>query len=83
MVTNNYSQHQSKILSTKDCILRWPQVQERAGICRSHAHKLAAQGDFPRPIKLGARSSGWLESEIDAWLEQRIAESRSNRSETV
>ena len=82
MVTNIHSRHQRKALSTKDRILRWPEVQERAGICRSHAHKLAAQGDFPKPIKLGVRSSGWVESEIEAWLENRIAQSRLN-SEAV
>ncbi|MFB0728893.1 helix-turn-helix transcriptional regulator, partial [Klebsiella pneumoniae] len=28
-----------------------------------------------KPIKLG-RSSRWLESEVEAWLQQRIAQSR-------
>ena len=32
---------------------------------------------FPKPIKLGPRASGWLESEINAWISERIAESRS------
>jgi prophage regulatory protein len=61
-------------------ILRWPAVEERVGICRSHAHALAAKGLFPRPIKLSAganaRASGWLQSEIDEWLRNRITESR-------
>lgn len=59
-----------------DRILRWPEVKERTGICRSHAHSLAGRGQFPAPIKLGDRASGWLESEINAWIEQRIASSR-------
>ncbi|MBM3566603.1 MAG: AlpA family phage regulatory protein, partial [Alphaproteobacteria bacterium] len=29
------------------------------------------------PIKLGARSVGWLASDVDAWIAERIAESRS------
>ena len=33
-------------------------------------------GRFPRPIKLGSRSSGWLESEVNAWLLSRVEESR-------
>ncbi|EAQ4619747.1 AlpA family phage regulatory protein [Salmonella enterica] len=40
-------------------------------------YKLISEGMFPRPIKLG-RSSRWLKSEVEAWLQQRIAESRGN-----
>ncbi|MCU6396690.1 helix-turn-helix transcriptional regulator, partial [Enterobacter quasiroggenkampii] len=38
-------------------------------------YKLIQDGEFPKPIKLG-RSSRWLESEVEAWLQQRIAQSR-------
>ncbi|MFS3509601.1 helix-turn-helix transcriptional regulator [Citrobacter sp. Res13-Lact-LER2-35-b] len=38
-------------------------------------YKLISLGEFPKPIKLG-RSSRWLQSEVEAWLQQRIAESR-------
>jgi hypothetical protein len=31
----------------------------------------------PRAISLGPRSVGWVESEIDAWIAQRIEESRT------
>jgi prophage regulatory protein len=62
--------------TTNNAILRWPCVAKLIPISRSHAHALAAQGKFPKPIKLGARASGWLESEINDWLTQRVAESR-------
>lgn len=39
-------------------------------------YKLISEGQFPKPIKLG-RSSRWLKSEIEAWVQQRIVESRS------
>lgn len=38
-------------------------------------YKLIQEGRFPKPIKLG-RSSRWLKSQVDAWLQARIAESR-------
>lgn len=57
-------------------ILRWPEVQQRTGICRSNAHKLISEGRFPSPIKLGERASGWLDSEISKWIEDRISKSR-------
>ncbi|HHR4013923.1 helix-turn-helix transcriptional regulator [Enterobacter huaxiensis] len=40
-------------------------------------YKLISEGLFPKPIKLG-RSSRWLKSEVEAWVQQRIADSRSN-----
>jgi prophage regulatory protein len=67
-----------------DNILRWPEVQARIPISRSHAHALAAKGLFPRPIKIcGSRSSGWLESEINAFLADRIAQSRVDDPEAA
>lgn len=38
-------------------------------------YKLIKGDEFPKPIKLG-RSSRWLESEVETWLQQRIAQSR-------
>ena len=38
--------------------------------------KLIKDGAFPKPIKLG-RSSRWLQSEVEAWLQARIHESRN------
>ncbi|ALL91653.1 TPA: helix-turn-helix transcriptional regulator [Escherichia coli] len=38
-------------------------------------YKLIKDGSFPRPIKLG-RSSRWLKSEVENWLQERINQSR-------
>ncbi len=58
-------------------LLRWRDVEPRVGICRSHAHNLIKQGKFPAPIKItGARASAWLESEIDAWIMERVHKAR-------
>ena len=82
-IRNLINQKPDKTSYRNDRILRWPQVHERVSICRSHAHQLAAEEPpcFPRPIKLGQRASGWLESEINQWIADRIAESRSVDSE--
>tara|TARA_R110000803_G_C11706683_1_gene286291 strand:+ start:200 stop:439 length:240 start_codon:yes stop_codon:yes gene_type:complete len=69
--------------SIDNAILRWPEVAKIIPISRSHAHGLAAQGKFPKPIKLGPRASGWLKSEINAWIADRIAQSRANDPEEV
>lgn len=65
-----------KITPRDDRVLRWPEVQKRTGLCRSHVHTLARKGEFPKPIKLGGRASGWMESEVSTWIEDRIASSR-------
>jgi len=39
-----------------------------------------SEGAFPEPISLGARSVGWIESEINAWIAQRIEQSRQGQS---
>lgn len=46
------------------------------GLTDKWFYKLIQEGQFPKPIKLG-RSSRWLRSEVEAWLQQRIAESRN------
>ncbi|MCV5886201.1 AlpA family phage regulatory protein, partial [Escherichia coli] len=38
-------------------------------------YKLIKDCLFPKPVKLG-RSSRWLKSEVEAWLQARIAQSR-------
>lgn len=57
-------------------ILRLPVVKARTGLSRSTIYLRVNNGTFPRPINLGARAVGWLESEIDSWLAQRIEQSR-------
>jgi len=37
-------------------------------------YKLIKDNRFPQPIKLGGNSTGFVESEIDAWIASRIAD---------
>jgi prophage regulatory protein len=55
-------------------IIRANQITQVVGISRRHADRLEADGKFPRKVKLGENSVGWLESEINAWIEARAAE---------
>lgn len=54
-------------------ILRRNQVETRTGLSRSTIYAGVAAGNFPAPVPLGEKSVGWLESEIQAWLESRVA----------
>jgi prophage regulatory protein len=57
-------------------MLRLPDVMQKTGLSRSQIYRLIALGSFPTQIQLGDRSAGWIESEIDGWLGERIALSR-------
>jgi prophage regulatory protein len=57
-------------------ILRLPEVKRCTGLSRSTIYFRIAQGAFPKPVSLGGRAVGWLEAEIQEWLEQRIEASR-------
>jgi prophage regulatory protein len=58
-------------------IARRKKVEARTGLSRSSIYAGIKAGTFPKPIQLGAQSVGWLETEIDAWLRERIAASRN------
>jgi prophage regulatory protein len=61
-------------------ILRLPQVEEATGESRSTIYKRISEGKFPKPVKLGAKSVGWVEDEIAAYNEARIARRDSERA---
>ena len=52
-------------------ILRLPEVQARTGLSRSTIYLWIQRGTFPKQLKIGARSSGWLELTIDRWIQQQ------------
>jgi len=54
-------------------ILRRKQVEARVGLRRSTIYQGVADGTFPRPVRLGARSVGWLAHEVERWLADRVA----------
>lgn len=55
-------------------MLRLPEVMSRTGLGRSTIWNRVAQGSFPKQVKLGARSSAWVASEVDRWISAKIAE---------
>lgn len=59
-------------IQSPQIILRRTQVQARTGISRSGIYQKISNGEFPRPISLGPRAVGWLESSIDEWIQSRI-----------
>ena len=61
-------------------ILRLPTVKSRTGLSRSTIYLRIANGEFPKPVSLGGRAVGWLESDIENWLADKIESSRMGES---
>ena len=64
-------------------IIRLPEVKARTGLCRTAIYSAIQAGTFPQQISLGTpRAVGWDDSEIDAWIDQKIQAARSRRAES-
>ncbi|MEH6371733.1 MULTISPECIES: helix-turn-helix transcriptional regulator [Pectobacterium] len=57
-------------------LIRFAEVQKRTGYSKAWLYRLMNEQRFPAAIKIGPRSIAFIESEIDEWINQRIAESR-------
>lgn len=57
-------------------LIRLPEVMRRTGYGKAWIYKLIQQGKFPQSVKIGTRSIAFVESEVNEWINQRIAESR-------
>lgn len=54
-------------------ILRFHELKEQKGhpFSRMHTDRLEKAGKFPKRVKLGENTVGWIEAEYDAWLKAR------------
>ncbi len=66
---------------THQTISRIGTVSKMTGLPKSSIYRKVADGEFPKPVKLGERSSGWVTQEIQDWLDDRIKQSRSDKVE--
>ena len=55
-------------------VYRRDDVAELTGFHPDYIRQLVREKKFPRPIRLGERAVGWLQSDIVRWQRQRIAE---------
>jgi prophage regulatory protein len=62
-------------------ILRLPNVLDRTGLSRSTVYLRVTEGRFPRPVSLGARAVGWIETEVEEWIARQIEVSREIRGQ--
>ena len=52
-------------------IWRKPRVLATISMGNTWLYDAIAKGEFPAPVKLGARAVGWRRSDVEAWLADR------------
>ena len=53
--------------------LMLPQVQEIVPYSASHIWRLERSGKFPQRVRLGGKRVAWLQSEVNSWVESKLA----------
>ncbi|UJR55082.1 helix-turn-helix transcriptional regulator [Dickeya zeae] len=61
----------------KQRFIRLPEVIRRTGFGKTWIYELIKAGRFPAQVKTGVRAVAFIESEIDAWIDNAISQSRS------
>ena len=60
--------------------LRYADLKPRGiPFARQHIRRLIDTRKFPEPVRIGANTIAWLESDIDDWLRERIEASPRRR----
>ena len=59
------------------------EVSKKTTLARSSIYAYAAAGKFPASVRLGAGKVGWVESEVDDWLQERVKNHRTQQSKEV
>jgi prophage regulatory protein len=60
-----------KYTAMQNIYLRWPTVQQVSGLSRVTIWRMERDDKFPRRRQLSANSVGWLQSEIETWVNSR------------
>ena len=54
-------------------IIGWSELKSIVPYTRQHILRLERAGKFPKRIRVGANRIGWLLSDIEEWIEGRVA----------
>ena len=61
-------------------LIRKKEVLHATGYKNSTLYKYIAEGSFPKPVSIGGRAKAWVESEVIAWMNDRIKERDEGRA---
>jgi prophage regulatory protein len=73
----------AQAIQREPAFLRRKQVETRTGLSRSTIYQYIKDGAFPRPVRLGARAVGWLESDVSDWIAARVKCARNGSGQAA
>ncbi len=54
--------------------LKLKEVMEKTALSRSAIYRKMNDGEFPQSVSLGDRAVAWVESEVQDWVIDKVAE---------
>ncbi|BFM66741.1 TPA: AlpA family transcriptional regulator [Acinetobacter baumannii] len=61
-------------------LIRRKEVQTKTGLGASSIYAMMKNGEFPQCLNLSERRVAWIESEIDQWIANRIAQHKATNA---
>ncbi len=72
----------SSILQS-DSVLRLPEVERRTGLKRATIYRHIAAGTFPHSVSLGSHGVGWVETDVQGWIQNHNKDAAKSQQETL
>ncbi len=57
----------------RERFIRLPEVLYTTGLSRSTVYEMMSRRQFPAQVSLGGKNVAWLASEVEQWMDERIA----------
>ena len=61
-------------------LIRRKEVQAKTGLGASSIYAMMKSGEFPQCLHLSERRVAWIESDIDKWIAERVANHRATNA---
>jgi len=60
-------------MDQEERILRKPELIKKIGLSDVTIWRMEKSGNFPKRFSLGGKAVGWLRSEVEIWINQKVA----------
>ncbi|CAI1194497.1 helix-turn-helix transcriptional regulator [Serratia marcescens] len=65
----------------RERFIRLPEVLYTTGLSRSTVYEMMGRKQFPVQVSLGGKNVAWLVSEVEHWMDERIANRHQGSAE--
>ena len=69
--------------TTAEKFLMLSQVRDIVPYSASHLWRLERSGQLPRIVRLGGNRVAWLQSEVNSWIESKLASRNGDRQDNT